>query len=328
MKRREFITLLGSAAAWPLAARAQQPDRVRRIGVLMNRTTDDPAGQASVAAFEKGLQQLGWSDGRNVRFDIRWGANDDERDRRDAAELVGLAPDVILAGGTLGVAALQRVTRSLPIVFVGVTDPVGAGLVDTLARPGGNVTGFMLFEYSSSGKWLELLKQIAPRLTRAAVLRDSTNPAGIAQFGAIQAAAQSLGVEVSPVSVRDAGEIERAVAALARSANGGLIVTGSASASVHHDLIVTLAAKYKLPAIYSNRYLVTGGGLISYGVDLVDQYRNAASYVDRILKGEKPADLPVQAPTKYELVINLKTAKALGLTIPAGVLAIADEVIE
>jgi putative ABC transport system substrate-binding protein len=329
MRRRDFITAIaGSAAAWPLAARAQQPDRVRRIGVLMNRTTDDPAGQASVAAFQKGLQQLGWSDGRNVRFDIRWGANDDERDRRDAAELVGLAPDVILAGGTLGVAALQRVARSLPIVFVGVTDPVGAGLVDTLARPGGNVTGFMLFEYSSSGKWLELLKQIAPRLTRAAILRDSTNPAGIAQFGAIQAAAQSLGVEVSPVSVRDAGEIERAVAALARSANGGLIVTGSASASVHHDLIVTLAAKYKLPAIYSNRYLVTGGGLISYGVDLVDQYRNAASYVDRILKGEKPADLPVQAPTKYELVINLKTVKALGLTIPAGVLAIADEVIE
>jgi putative tryptophan/tyrosine transport system substrate-binding protein len=329
MRRREFFALLGgTAATWTLAARAQQPDRVRRIGVLMNRTTDDPAGQASVAAFQKGLQQLGWSDGRNVRFDIRWGANDDERDRRDAAELVGLAPDVILAGGTLGVAALQRVTRSLPIVFVGVTDPVGAGLVDTLARPGGNVTGFMVFEYSSSGKWLELLKQIAPRLTRAAILRDSTNPAGIAQFGAIQAAAQSLGVEVSPVSVRDAGEIERAVAALARSANGGLIVTGSASASVHHDLIVTLAAKYKLPAIYSNRYLVTGGGLISYGVDLVDQYRNAASYVDRILKGEKPADLPVQAPTKYELVINLKTVKALGLTIPAGVLAIADEVIE
>jgi putative ABC transport system substrate-binding protein len=329
MRRREFITLLGGAAAtWPLAARAQQSERMRRVGVLMNRTTDDPAGQASVAAFQKSLQQLGWSDGRNVRFDIRWGANDDERDRRDAAELVGLAPDVILAGGTLGVAALQRVARSLPIVFVGVTDPVGAGLVDTLARPGGNVTGFMLFEYSSSGKWLELLKQIAPRLTRAAVLRDSTNPAGIAQFGAIQAAAQSLGVEVSPVSVRDAGEIERAVAAFARSANGGLIVTGSASASVHHDLIVTLAAKYKLPAIYSNRYLVTGGGLISYGVDLVDQYRNAASYVDRILKGEKPADLPVQAPTKYELVINVKTAKALGIDVPTTLLARADEVIE
>src|ERR1700730_828285 len=329
MRRRDFISLLGgAAAAWPLAARAQQPEQMRRIGVLMNAAADDPEDQAEVAAFQQVLQQLGWSDGRNVQFDIRWSENDVDRDRKYAAELVALAPDVVLASGTLSVAAFQHITRTLPMVFVRVSDPVGAGFVDSLARPGGNVTGFMLFEYSSSGKWLELLKQIAPRLTRAAGLRDSDNPAGIAQFGAIQAAAQSLGVEVSPVSVRDAGEIERAVAAFARSANGGLIVTGSASASVHHDLIVTLAAKYKLPAIYSNRYLVTGGGLISYGVDLVDQYRNAASYVDRILKGAKPADLPVQAPTKYELVINVKTAKALGIDVPTTLLARADEVIE
>ena len=329
MRRREFITLLGGAAAtWPLGARAQQPERMRRIGVLMNRAADNPEGQAAVAAFRQALEQLGWSDGRNVRIDIRWGVNDVERDRRDAAELVALAPDVILASGTLSVAALQHVTSSLPIVFVGVTDPVGAGLVDTLARPGGNVTGFMLLEYSSSGKWLELLTQIAPSVKRVGVLRDTANPAGIAQFGAIQSAAQSLGVEVSPVNVRDAGEIERAVAAFARSANGGLIVTGSASASVHRDLIIALAAKYKLPAVYGNRYMVTDGGLISYGADAIDQYRRAADYVDRILRGEKPADLPVQAPTKFELVINLKTAKALGLTVPPALLARADEVIE
>ena len=327
MRRREFISLLGSAAAaWPRTARAQQPEQMRRIGLLMNRVTDDPEGQATVAAFQEGLQKMGWSDGRNVRFDIRWGTNDVERDRRDAAELIGLAPDVILAGGTPGVTALRRITRNLPIVFVGVTDPVGAGLVDTLARPGGNVTGFMLFEYSSSGKWLELLKQIVPRLTRAGVLRDSANPAGIAQFGAIQAAAQPLGLEVSPVSVSDPGEIERAIATLAKSANGGLIVTGSASA--RHQLIISLSAKYKLPAVYPFRYMVTGGGLISYGFDLVDQYRRAASYVDRILKGEKAADLPVQAPTKYELVINLTTAKALGLELPPTLVASADAVIE
>ena len=327
MRRREFISLLGSAAAArPRTARAQQPEQMRRIGLLMNRVADDPEGQATVAAFQEGLQKMGWSDGRNVRFDIRWGTNDVERDRRDAAELIGLVPDVILAGGTPGVTALRRITRNLPIVFVGVTDPVGAGLVDTLARPGGNVTGFMLFEYSSSGKWLELLKQIVPRLTRAGVLRDSTNPAGIAQFGAIQAAAQPLGLEVSPVNVSDAGEIERAIATLAKSANGGLIVTGSASA--RHQLIIALAAKYKLPAVYPFRYMVTGGGLISYGFDLVDQYRRAASYVDRILKGEKAADLPVQAPTKYELVINLTTAKALGLELPPTLVASADAVIE
>jgi len=329
MKRRAFITLLGGAAvAWPLGARAQQPERMRRIGVLMNVAADDAEGQAGLAAFQQVLQQLGWSDGRNVRIDIRWGENDVDRDRRFATELVALAPDVILAAGTLGVTALQHVTRTLPIVFVEVSDPVGAGLVDTLARPGGNTTGFMNFEYSLSGKWLELLKQIAPRLTQAAVLRDAANPAGIAQFSAIQSVAQSFGVEVSPVSVRDAGKIERAVAAFARSANGGLIVTPSASVSVYHDQIIPLAARYKLPAVYAFHDMVTNGGLISYGPDRVDQQRRAAGYVDRILKGEKPADLPIQAPTKFELMINLKTAKALGLTIPQSLLATADQVIE
>jgi putative tryptophan/tyrosine transport system substrate-binding protein len=329
MRRRDFITILGgAAAAWPLSAPAQQSEPMRRIGVLMNMAADDPQGQAQLAAFRQVLQQLGWSDGGNVRIDTRWSANDVELDRKYAAELIALTPDVILAAGTLSVAALQHVTRTLPIVFVQVSDPVGAGLVDTLARPGGNITGFMLFEYSMSGKWLELLKEIAPRVTRAAVLRDSANPAGIGQFGAIQATAQSLGVELSPVSIRDAGEIERAVVAFARSANGGLIVTPSAGTSVHHDLIITLAARYKLPAVYARRFNVTSGGLICYAPDEIGQYRPAAEYVDRILKGEKPADLPVQAPTKLELVINLKTAKALNLTIPASVLARADEVIE
>jgi putative tryptophan/tyrosine transport system substrate-binding protein len=328
MRRRDFIMLLGAAATWPLAARAQQPERMRRIGVLMNRAADQPEGQAEVAAFQQALQQLGWNDGGNVRLDIRWSANDVDLDRKYAAELVALAPDVVLANGTLSVAALQRVTRNLSIVFVGVSDPVGAGFVDSLARPGGNVTGFMIFEYSLSGKWLELLKQIAPSVTRAAVLRDSVNPAGIAQFGAIQAAAQSLGVEVSPVSIRDAGEIERAVAAFARSANSGLIVTPSAGTSVHQNLIIALAAQHRLPAVYALRSNVAGGGLISYGPDLVGQFRSAAAYVDRILKGEKPVDLPVQAPTMLELVVNLKTAKALNLAIPASVLARADEVIE
>jgi putative ABC transport system substrate-binding protein len=329
MKRREFITLLGGAAvAVPLAARAQQSEQIRRIGVLVNRGADDAEGQTFVAAFQQAMQQLGWSDGRNVRIDVRWGANDIDRDRKYAAELVALAPDVILASGTLSAAALQNVTRTLPIVFAQIADPVGAGLVDTLARPGGNTTGFMNFEYSLSGKWLELLKEIVPSLRRAAVLRDSGTPAGIGQFSAIQGAAQSLRVELSPVSIHDAGEIERAVAALARSANVGLVVTASASASVQHELIVTLASRYKLPAVYSDRFNVTGGGLVSYGPDRVEQFRRAASYVDRILKGEKPADLPVQAPTKYELVINLKTAKALNLAIPASVLGRADEVIE
>jgi putative tryptophan/tyrosine transport system substrate-binding protein len=322
MKRRAFITLLGSAAAaWPLAARAQQGGGMRRIGVLINRPAEDRESQAGVAAFQQVLQQLGWIDGRNLRIDIRWGESDAERHRKYAAELVELAPDIILASGTPSVAALQQATRTLPIVFVSVVDPVGAGVVDTLARPGGNTTGFMLFEYSLSGKWLELLKQIAPRLTQVAVLRDRVNPSGLAEFGVIQAVAQSLRVEVSAVIVRDAGEIERAVTAFARSANGGLIVTGSAAASARHDLIIALAARHKLPAVYTQRSDVTGGGLMFYGPDRVDQFRRAADYVDRILKGEKPADLPVQAPTKYELVINLKTAKALGLEVPATLLA-------
>jgi ABC-type uncharacterized transport system substrate-binding protein len=328
MRRRKFIALLGGAAAtWPLAARAQQPVLMRRIGALMNAAADDPEGQAGVAAFRQALQQLGWSDGGNVRIDIRWGENDVERDRKYAAELVALAPDVVLAAGTLSVVALQHISRALPIVFVRVSDPVGAGFVDSLARPGGSATGFMLFEYTLGGKWLELLKRIAPDVTRAAVLRDPANPAGIAQFGVIQAAASSLGVEVSPISVPNAGEIERAVAAFAGSPNSGLIATGSAS-EVHHDLIITLAARYKLPTVYNDRLQVADGGLISYGPDRIDQFRRAAGYIDRILKGEKPADLPVQAPTKYELVINLKTAKALGLAVPQSLLATADEVIE
>jgi putative ABC transport system substrate-binding protein len=328
MQRREFITLLGGAAvAWPLAARAQQPDRMRRIGALAG-IEDDAEGQARFAAFLQGLQQLGWTDGRNVRIDYRWGGGDADNIRKHAAELAALAPDVILAAGAAVVGPLLQATRTVPIVFVIVPDPVGAGFVDSLARPGGNATGFINFEYSISAKWLELLKQITPGVTRAAVLRDPAITAGTGQFGAIQSVAPSLGVEVSPVNVRDAGEIERAVTAFARSSNGGLIVTGSALAVVHRDLIVTLAARHKLPAVYFIRSFVAGGGLISYGPDYFDQFRRAAGYVDRILKGEKPADLPVQAPTKYELVINLKTAKALGLTVPQSVLARADEVIE
>jgi len=331
MRRREFISLVGVAAAWPLAARAQQPDRMRRIGVLMNVAADTQLGQPYIAAFREALSKLGWSDGRNLRLDVRWGENDVELDRKYATELVGLAPDLLFGSGTLSVAALRHVTRTLPIVFVEVSDPVGAGYVDSLARPGGNVTGFTIFEYGFSGKWLEILKQIAPGLTRAAVLRDSANPAGIAQFGAIRATASSLGVDVTPINVHraadNAQEIERAVASFARSTNGGLIVTGSAS-TVHRDLIITLAARYKLPTVYNSRDIVSAGGLVSYGPDFVDQYRQAAGYVDRILKGEKPADLPVQAPTRYQLVINMKTAKALGLTVPPTLLARADEVIE
>jgi putative tryptophan/tyrosine transport system substrate-binding protein len=329
MRRREFITLLGGAAvAWPIAGRAQQSEQMRRIGMLMRLAADDAQGQAAVAAFLQALQQLGWSDGHNVRVDIRWSEGDVERDRRDAAELVALAPDVILATGTPSVAALQHISRTLPFVFVRVTDPVGAGFVESLSQPGGNTTGFMNFEYSLSGKWLELLNQIAPSVTRTAVLKDPGNPAGSAQFGTIQAAAQSRGFEVTPINVRDPQEIERSIGAFARSANGGLIVTPSASVSVHHNLIIALAARHKLPAVYSNRFNVIGGGLISYGPEYIDQYRRAADYVDRILKGAKPADLPVQAPTKYELVINLKTAKALGLTVPPTMLTSADEVIE
>ena len=329
LKRREFITLLGGAAvAWPLAARAQSADRMRRIGVLMSTTADDPEGQARIAAFQQGLQQFGWAIGHNVRIDSRWPAGDPERFRRYAAELVALSPDVILATGSAAAAPLLQATRTVPIVFVIVPDPVGAGFVNNLARPGGNATGFIQFEYGISGKWLELLKQIAPGVTRAAILRDPAISAGLGQFGAIQGVAPSLGLEVSPVNVRDPDEIERAVAEFARSPNGGLIITGSALAVVHRHLIITLAAKHQLPAIYFQRTLVADGGLISYGADLLDQYRRAAGYVDRILKGEKPADLPVQRPTKYQMVINLKTAKALGLEIPSSVLAIADEVIE
>jgi len=329
VKRREFITLLGgAAAAWPLAARAQQGDRMRRIGVLVPRAVNDPASLTRIAAFQHGLQQLGWTDGRNVRIDTQWAGGSAEAIRKHSAELAALAPDVVLAHGGATVGPLLTATSAVPIVFVSVTDPVGAGFVDNLARPGGNATGFILFEYTLSGKWLELHKQIAPGMTRAAVLRDAAMGAGPGQFGVIQAVAPSLGVEASPINVRDAGEIERSVAAFARSPNGGLIVTGSALTAVHRDLIVTLAARHKLPAVYFERPFVTAGGLISYGPDIVDQYRRAAGYVDRILKGEKPADLPVQAPTKYELVINLKTAKALGLTVPDTVLARADEVIE
>jgi putative tryptophan/tyrosine transport system substrate-binding protein len=325
MTRREFIALLGGAAtAWPRVARGQQSAQMRRIGVLMNRGVDDPRGQAGLAASKQALEQLGWSDGHNVRIDIRWGANKPDLERRYASELIALTPDVVLASGTLSVAALQNTSRMLPIVFVGVSDPVGAGFIDNLARPGGNTTGFMLFEYSLSGKWLELLKQIVPSLEQAAVLRDAANPAGVAQFGAIRSMASSLGLDVSPINVRDAGEIERGIADFARSGNSGLVVTPSASEREHGDLIIALAARYKLPAVYGFGFHVASGGLISYGPDLLAQFRSAASYVDRILKGEKPADLPVQAPTKFELLINMKTAKALGLTIPASLLAGAD----
>jgi putative ABC transport system substrate-binding protein len=328
MRRRQFLTLLGGAAVWPLAARAQQVERMRRIGVIETLTADDAESLARKAAFLQGLQQLGWTDGRNVQIDSRRTQGDADQIRRYAAELVALAPDAILVGGTANVGPLLQATRTVPIVFVNVADPVGAGFVDSLARPGGNATGFIQFEYSLSGKWLELLKQIAPDVTRAAVIRDPAITAGIGQFAVIQSVAPSLGVEVRPLNVRDAGEIERAVAAFAGASNGGLIVTGSALSVVHRDLIIMLAARHKLPAVYFQRRFVTGGGLISYGADLLDHYRRAAGYIDRILKGEKPADLPVQTPTKYELVINLKTAKALGLDVPPMLLARADEVIE
>ena len=294
----------------------------------MNQAADDPEGQARLIAFVQALQHFGWTNGRNVRIDTRWAAGDVDRIRKYAAEFAALAPDVILATGSFGVGASLQATRAVPIVFVIVPDPVGAGFVDSLARPGGNATGFLQFEYAQSGKWLELLKQVAPGVMRVAVLRDPALTAGIGQFGVIQSAAQSLGVEVSPVNVRDPGEIERGVAAFARSPNGGLILTGSALATVHRKLIINLAARHKLPAVYVTRYFVMDGGLISYGIDYLDQYRQAAGYVDRILKGEKPADLPVQAPTKYELVINLNTARALGLEVPPTLLARADEVIE
>ena len=323
-----LAALGGVAAAWPLAARAQQPERMRRVGVLMNLGSDDAEAQARNAAFLQGLQELGWTVGRNVRIEYRWGAGDAELFRRHASELVALAPDVILAGGGAVVPSLLQATRTVPIVFTGTPDPVGAGFVESLARPGGNATGFTIYEYGISGKWLELLKEIAPHVTRAAVIRDPAIAAGLGSWGAIQSVAPSLGVELRPLGVRDAGEIERVVTAFARSSNGGLIVTGSALAIVHRELIATLAARHRLPAVYPLRLFVTVGGLISYGPDSIDPYRLAAGYVDRILKGEKAADLPVQAPTKYELVINLTTAKALGLEVPATLIARADEVIE
>ena len=328
MRRRDFIGLIGVAVAWPLAVLAQPGERVRRIGVLTARAVTDPETMEDIGVFAQGLAQLGWTIGQNVRIEYRYAAGNPAMFHKYAEEMVAFAPDVILAAGTPSVAALQQASRSLPIVFTVVTDPVGAGFIDSVAQPGGNTTGFMLSEYSLNTKLLELLKQVAPGVRRAAVLRDSLNPAGIAQFGTIQAVASSVGVEVSPINVRDAGEIERAVAAFARAANGGLVVTGSAAATTHRELIIALAARHKLPAVYASRFNVTVGGLISYGPDRVDQFRRAAGYVDRILKGEKPADLPVQAPTSYELVINLKTAKALGLTVPQTLLASATEVIE
>jgi putative tryptophan/tyrosine transport system substrate-binding protein len=326
--RRKFLATLGGAAAWPLGVRAQQRERMRRIGVLMPLTADDLEASPRITALAQGLQQLGWTIGRNVRIDYRWGAVDADHSRRYAAELFALAPDVILANGSPAVAALQQATGTVPIVFVNIVDPVGAGFVESLAQPGGNATGFILYEYGLSAKWLELLKEIAPELKRVAVLRDAATATGIGQLAVIQAAAPSFGVEVRPVSVRDANEIERAITAFVRSSNGGLIVTGSPLTTAYRKLIIALAARNRLPAVYAFRYFATDGGLISYGPNTTDTFRRAASYVDRILKGETPADLPVQAPTKYELVINLKTAKALGLEIPDKLLALADEVIE
>jgi putative ABC transport system substrate-binding protein len=328
MRRRDFITLLGGAAAWPVAGRAQQRERMRRIGVFLPTAATDPQSMSRIAALLQGLQELGWTDGRNVRIDFRWGAGEADQYRKIAAELIALTPNVVVPFGTLAVSALQRASNTVPIVFVEVTDPVGGGIVESLSRPGGNTTGFAAPEYVTSGKYLELLKEIAPRLTRAAVTRDPGNIAGTAQFAAIQAVASSLRVELRPFDVRNADEIERSLAAFARQPNGGLIVTASAPAQLHRDLLIKLAAQHHLPAVYPYRFFVADGGLISYGTDPVDIWRRAAGYVDRILKGEKPADLPVQAPTKYELVINLKTAKALSLDIPATVFARADEVIE
>jgi putative tryptophan/tyrosine transport system substrate-binding protein len=328
MRRREFITILGSAAAWPLATHAQQADQMRRIGIMTGVVGEESDFEARIAAFSQELQRLGWTEGRNLRIDFRAAAGNVADARKYATELVALAPDVILAAGGSTIAPLLEATHTIPIVFTLSVDPVGAGFVDSLQRPGGNATGFMVFEYSLSGKWLELLKQIAPDVTRAAVLRDPTSPTGTGQFAVIQAVAPSLGVDVSVVNVRDANEIERGVAAFARSANGGLVVTASPFTLIHSDLIVTLAARHKLPAIYWDRVFVPGGGLFSYGVDVIEEHRKAAGYVDRVLRGEKPADLPVQAPTRYDLVVNLKTAKTLGITVPQSILARADEVIE
>jgi putative tryptophan/tyrosine transport system substrate-binding protein len=328
MRRREFIKVLGAAAVWPRASHAQQVERMRRVGVLMSTGADDPEGQSRLAAFLQGLQEFNWAVGRNVQIDIRWTASNAENIRKHAAELVALAPDVIMvSGGSLAGPLLQQ-TRTIPVVFTLTPDPVGAGFVTSLARPGGNATGFTSTEYGMSGKWLELLKEIAPRVTRAAVLRDPAIAQGIGQFAVMQSAGPPLGVELSPVTVRDASEIERAITEFARSSNGGMIVPASGLALLHRDLIISLAVRHKLPAVYFLRVFVRGGGLISYGADSIDPHRRAAGYVNRILKGEKTADLPVQNPTKYELVINLKTAKALGLDVPPSRLARADEVIE
>ena len=328
LKRREFVSLLGGAVAWPIAARAQQQERIRRVGALISLTADDPQSKARVAAFLRGLQPLGWTDGRNLHIDYRWGEGDAGHMHSHAAELIALAPDVVVAGGSEATATFQQATRNVPIVFVNVVDPVGAGFVDSLSRPSGNATGFMVFEYGISPKWLELLKQIAPSVTRVAVIRDAAIASGIGQFGAIRAVSSSFGMEVSPIGASDALEIERAVSAFAHGPSGGMIVTGSPSTAFHRDLLIRLAVRHRLPAVYPLRLFADSGGLISYGADTVDQYRLAAAYVDRILKGDRPADLPVQAPTKYDLVINLKTAKALGLDVPPILLARADEVIE
>jgi putative ABC transport system substrate-binding protein len=322
------MTLVGGAAAWPLAARAQQAERMRRIAVLMSIAADDMESQPRISAFKQGLQQLGWTEGRNVHIEVRWWAGNDRDRQKYVAELVALGPDVIVVSGSTYLELLLKSSRAIPIVFVLVPDPVGSGYVESLSRPGGNATGFVMFEYGLAAKWLELLKQVAPDVKRVAILRDASISLGIGQFAVIQSVAPSLGVNVVPINLRDTTEIEHAVAAFARSANGGLISTSSAFAAVHRDLIITLAAQHKLPAVYIARLYVASGGLISYGPNFVNQHRQAASYVDRILKGEKPADLPVQAPTKYDLTVNLKTAKALGLEIPAAVLARADEVIE
>src|SRR5215469_2534001 len=328
MRRREFIVLLGGAASWPLAVCAQQADRMRRIGVLTPFAADDPEAKARVEAFVQALQQLGWTVDRNLQIDIRWGAGDAERTRHYAAELVALAPDAILAAGGATVGPLLQATRSVPIVFTLTPDPVGAGFVDSLAHPGGNATGFTNFEYGIGVKWVELLKEIAPHVARAAVLRDPAIPAGIGEFGAIQAVAPSLGIELRPIDMREAGEIERAVTAFARSSKGGLIVTSNAWGITHRDLIIALASRHRLPVVYPFRVFITAGGLVSYGPDTIAPHRRAADYVNRILRGEKPAELPVQTPTKFELAINLKTAKALGLTVPPSLLSRADEVIE
>ena len=328
MRRREFIGLLGGATAWPLALRAQQAERLRRIGAIIDTAADHPEARARVQTFLQTLRQSGWSENQNVTIDYRWGTGSVDLARRYATELLALMPDVIVAAGSPAVAALQQTTATVPVVFVNVADPVGAGFVANLARPGGNTTGFTVFEYGLSAKWLELLKEIAPRVARAAVFRDAASPPGLGQWGAVQAIAPSLGIELSPIGVREVGEMERALKAFVRGSNDGLIVTASPLTGLHHALIIALASSYRLPAVYPYRYFVASGGLLSYGPDMIDPWRRAAGYVDRILKGEKPSDLPVQAPTKYELVINMKTAKALGLAVPPGLLARADEVID